>query len=64
VRWHHISTESPVLIYSELNESNWETRKVELFLDGSAGFAGPSASSGSTFLSLEPLPALSEIAAD
>ena len=64
VEWVHFHPDEPVEIYSEINDAGWETRKVEFFPDGSVGFASSTEGMGSTMLSLEPLPALEEIASD
>lgn len=64
VQWIHFHPGEPIEIYSEATEDGWEMRKVELFRDGSVGFASPSEGMGSTMLSLEPLPSLEEIASD
>src|SRR5207248_1876118 len=64
VQWRHFHPDEPVEIYTELREDGWEVRKVEVFPDGRIGFASPTEGSGSTMLSVEPLPSLEEIAAD
>lgn len=64
VRWLHNSPASPVLLYSELNPELWELRKVEVYKDGRADFADREEQSGSTKISIEPLPTLEEIASD
>ncbi len=64
VRWHHNHPREPVEIYSEADDAGWETRKVEVFRDGTAGFAGPDEVAGPTVLGERSLPALEEIAAD
>ena len=64
VTWIHESPDDPVRLYSELDDASWEVRKVEVFRDGRLGFAGPSESSGSTFLGLEPVPPPEVIALD
>lgn len=64
VHWVHFHPDEPVEIYSEINDDGWEVRKVELFPDGSVGFASGTEGMGSTMLSLEPLPGLKEIASD
>ncbi|ANY84031.1 hypothetical protein BB934_37860 (plasmid) [Microvirga ossetica] len=64
VRWLHTSPDSPVLLYSELNDELWEVRKVEVYADGRVDFADREEQSGSTRLGIEPLPTLEEIAAD
>jgi hypothetical protein len=38
-KWNHAYRDEPVLLYSELDEERWETRKVEIFRDGKMGFA-------------------------
>jgi hypothetical protein len=37
--WIHDFPDDPVLLYSELDRERWETRKVDLFRDGSKGWA-------------------------
>jgi hypothetical protein len=64
VKWIHNPADEPVWLYSELDDDRWETRKVEIFPDGTTGFASSAGSAGTTELSLVPLPALEEIAAD
>ena len=64
VKWLHSNSEEPVLLYSELDDLRWETRKVEIFADGRIGFAGPNEASEDTGLGLAPVPPLHEIAAD
>ena len=63
VRWKHDDPNDPILLYSEMDDERWEVRKVEVFTDGSFGYADRATSRGTTFLSLEPLPTLLEIAA-
>ena len=64
VRWRHEDHESPVLLFSELDDESWEVRKVEVFADGSADFADLKTETARTFLGLEPLPPIEEIATD
>jgi hypothetical protein len=64
VKWVHDLPDEPVWLYSELNDDSWETRKVEIFRDGTAGFASQAEIAGTTRLSVEPLPPLGEIALD
>jgi hypothetical protein len=64
VKWIHDLSDEPVWLYSELNDDLWETRKVEIFPDGTVGFASRAESAGTTRLSVEPLPPLGEIASD
>jgi hypothetical protein len=64
VKWIHSLPDEPVDIYSEMDEEGYETRKLEVFLDGSNGFANSSGQVLSTELGEKPVPALEEIAAD
>jgi hypothetical protein len=64
VKWIHSIPSEPVLLYSELDSDGWEVRKVEVWADGTKGYASETESSGSTKLSEEPLPSLDEIASD
>jgi len=64
VKWNHSFPNEPVLLYSELDDARWEIRKVEIYSDGRLNFACNEKSTGSTGLSLEPIPPLFEIAAD
>ena len=65
VTWkHHQNSDEPVQIYSELDDARWEVRRVEIFLDGSLGYASRSGSRGRTFLSPETFSSLAEIAAN
>lgn len=64
VRWIHSRPDSPVLLYSELDEDRFEVRKVEVYADGTAGFADLARATGSTQLSIEPLPEAEKIARD
>lgn len=64
VKWMHSHRDEPMWLYSELNEDRWETRKVEVFPDGTCGFAGPGGAAATSKLSIEPLPTLEEIASD
>ena len=66
VKWVHTHPDEPVLLYSEIDENGWETRKVEVYTDGRVGFADSSETTASTNtkLSLEPLPSIAEISSD
>jgi hypothetical protein len=64
VKWNHTFRNEPVWLYSELDDRQWEIRKIEIFPDGTFGYAGPNEAFGSTRLSIEPLPPLGEIASD
>lgn len=62
--WKHCEYDLPVEILSEYDSVGWETRKVEVFADGSLGFAGPQSYSGSTRLSLIQRPADADVVND
>ena len=64
VIWHHDSADGPVLLYSEMGDDGYETRKVDLYRDGRQDHADERSSLGTTFLWEVPVPALEEIAAD
>jgi hypothetical protein len=64
VKWIHSHPDEPVWLYSELNDDLWETRKVEVFPDGTQGYANQSEEVGTTKLAIEPFPSLDEIASD
>lgn len=62
VVWRHTSPDDPVLIWSEIGEDGYETRKVEQFADGRLGYADASTSVGGSELGEFPVPPLSAIA--
>jgi hypothetical protein len=62
--WNHPPSTEPVEILSEYDESGWEKRKVERFLDGSIGYASTSESAGGTRLSLIQRPSDDEVVAE
>ena len=64
VKWIHTIPSEPVWIYSELDSSRWELRKVEVYADGKMGFADQDKSVGGSSLSIEPLPSVAEIKVD
>ena len=64
VHWIHNSQGDPVLLYSELDDSRYEVRKIEVFSDQTIGFAEQNASQGSTVLGKTPIPPIEEIAWD
>ncbi len=64
VRWVHEHTAEPIWLISEIDDDRWETRKVEIFADGSKGFAMNGEERGETRLGLVPVPSIAEIAAD
>lgn len=64
VRWLHNHPETPVLLYSELDEQRFELRKVEVYGDGRCGYADQLEEVGGSGLGTVPVPGLSEIASD
>jgi hypothetical protein len=64
VKWHHDIRSEPVLLYSELDESRWEHRKIEVYADGRHDFCSAVEIDSASKLSKEPLPTLAEIGAD
>lgn len=64
VLWKHDQADEPVWLYSEINNERWETRKVEVFRDGSTGYADSIEAKGGSKLSIKPLPMMAEIAKD
>jgi hypothetical protein len=60
VRWNHSSLSYPELMYTELDHDRWEQRKVEVYKDGTWGYADSSSEVGGR-LGLEPWPELSSI---
>jgi hypothetical protein len=51
----------PVEFYSELDAQRYETRKMEIFTDGSARHASPSRATSGSLLSVIPVPPIAEI---
>ena len=64
VWWKHKDPDYPALLYSELDESRWETRKVDVYPDGRLGYADAQEEVGGTGLGECPMPPLVEINAD
>jgi hypothetical protein len=64
VYWHHSFIDEPTVLYSEIDQNRSERRKVYLYRNGRSGYASSTEATNSVFLSSEPLPLLSEIAAD
>ena len=60
--WIHDRRDMPVWLISELDDENWETRKVEIWRDGTKGYADRATSYGSTGLAQVPLPSFQELA--
>lgn len=64
IRWIHNDPEYPVLFWSELDESRYEIRKVEMYADGRIGYAHGDIEVGDAWLGEVPVPLETEIAAD
>jgi hypothetical protein len=64
VRWLQQDPAQPIWLLSELDDERWERRKIEIFTDGSKGYAAKTEKRGSTFLGERPVPSLTEIATD
>ena len=62
MRWLHDHPDEPVDIWIELDRDRFETRKVEIFRDGSMEYASPDEETGSTGLGELSTPPLAEIA--
>jgi hypothetical protein len=63
VLWQHELANEPIVLYSEVGDDGMETRKVDQYRDGRLDYADPDHSTGSTFLSVEAMPTIAEIAA-
>lgn len=61
VVWHHDFPDEPVVLFSELDDERYETRKVEVFRDGHRTFASLQGFSGSTMLGEIPAPSIEEL---
>jgi hypothetical protein len=59
--WIHDNIDDPIVIYSEIDDGEWERRKVEVFRDGSFGYASSAESEGGSHLSEERMPPIDEI---
>jgi hypothetical protein len=62
LHWIHDHRNMPVWLISELDDENWETRKVEIWRDGTKGYADRETSYGSTGLGGVPMPPFHDIA--
>jgi hypothetical protein len=56
VKWLHADPEYPIRLVSEIGPDRYETRKIELFLDGRVNYASGLGSSGNTRLGIAPSP--------
>ncbi len=64
IRWKHDDKEYPILLYSELDEARFEERKIEMFIDGTYGYADNKVSTRGVKLGECAVPLLSEIEKD
>jgi hypothetical protein len=64
VRWRHQYPDEPVLLLSELDANRYEIRKVEVFADGTKGYASEQSSVHGTQLGEVPVPTEEEISTD
>jgi hypothetical protein len=64
VEWMHKFDDEPNEIYSEIDETRNEIRKIEIFKNGKIGYATESFGFGGSCLSECPLPEIEEIAKD
>lgn len=64
VEWRHEHSHEPILLLSEVDDAGWEQRKVEVFRDGSKGYADANAHSLKTRLGEAPIPTVAEIVHD
>ena len=62
VHWYHDFDDEPELLYSELDENHYETRKVEVFKNGRMTYADSVQTTGDTALGDIAVPAIDEIA--
>ena len=61
VNWIHESKEDPVYLYSEIGDDMFEVRKVEVFPDGSYGYADKDNFTKDTQLGDQIFPSFEEI---
>lgn len=64
VKWIHSLPDEPVELWSELDPGRFELRKIEIWADGRVGYAAAKMEVGGTFLGIESVPPLDEIASD
>jgi hypothetical protein len=64
VVWKHSFEDQPILLFSELDDDRWETRKVEVFRDGRVAYADGKSEFGGAVLGEKRVPPQSEIASD
>ncbi len=64
IQWKKPDSGAPSHTYSELDSDRNELRKVELYPNGTRGFADAEEEAGGTFLGTMPVPPLAELAGD
>jgi hypothetical protein len=64
VRWVHSFEDEPIMIFMELDDDRFESRKIEIFKSGFFAYADRFNSFGETRLGEDPIPSLEEIASD
>jgi hypothetical protein len=62
LRWNHENPDEPVWIFSEVDGTGKEVRKIECFRNGFCDVATALGSSGTASLMTNPLPDLSQLA--
>ena len=62
MRWIHDHRNMPIWLICELDDQNWELRKIEIWRDGAKGYADRANSYGGTGLGSVPIPPFHEIA--
>lgn len=60
-KWNHNHKNEPITLFSEISDTSWETRKVDVYRDGVLQYADKTSNTGDTRLSIEPYPTVGEI---
>lgn len=64
ISWLHPFKDEPELLYSEIDAQRYESRKIEIYPDGSFGIASPQFHFGGTALSGLVMPEIEEFSED
>lgn len=64
VKWMHNFLEEPIYIYSEFDDNYCETRKIEIYANGTFGYANKEVAFNGSILSEKRIPTIDEIAKD
>jgi hypothetical protein len=67
VQWRHDDpreSDEATVLYHEVHDDEWESRRVEVFADGRIAIADAIQPDAPTSLSVEPLPSAEDIAAE